>query len=45
MELAGPTGRMETEQDFDDLAPIMNKFQLIDLNYGEFRIDSLAEVS
>lgn len=31
--------------DLDDLAPIVNKFNIIDLNYGEFRIDSLAEVS
>jgi len=38
--------RMSPEvQEYDDLAPIVNQFPLIELNYGEFRIDSLAEVS
>lgn len=39
------TGGTNTDMDQDDLGPIVNKYQLIDLNYGEFRIDSLAEVS
>lgn len=45
MDLMNQNGGMNTEMDQDDLGPIVNKYQLIDLNYGEFRIDSLAEVS